>query len=188
MGEFKPLLPLRGATLIENSVGSALAGGAETATVVTGFRAGDVERVLSRAFGERVRFVRNGDYARTDMMRSIQLGAAALPDCGAFFLLPGDMPAVSPETFARLLAARRKSPSGVVFPTLDGSRKHPPLIDSRLIPAILAFDGEGGLRELWSRLGGEIQTVPVEDAGVWVDVDTPDDYRQCRQNYETGIK
>lgn len=184
MGEFKPLLPLRGATLIENSVGSALAGGAETATVVTGCRAEDVERVLSRAFGERVRFVRNEGYATTDMLRSIQIGAAALPTCDAFFLLPGDMPAVSPDTFRTLLDARRHAPSGVIFPTLDGYRKHPPLIDARMLPAILSFDGAGGLRELWARLAGDVRTVPVEDAGVWVDVDTPRDYQQCRQNYE----
>ena len=184
MGEFKPLLPLRGRMLIENSVGSVLAGGAETATVVTGYRAGDVERVLSRAFGERVRFVRNEAYAETDMMRSIQIGAAALPECDAFFLLPGDMPVVSQGTFLKLLASRREAPASVIFPTLDGYRKHPPLIDARLLPAILVFDGEGGLRELWKQYEGAIRAVPVDDAGVWVDVDTPDDYRHCRQNYD----
>jgi CTP:molybdopterin cytidylyltransferase MocA len=188
MGEFKPLLPLRGATLIESSVGSVLAGGAETATVVTGYRAGDVERVLSRAFGERVCFARNEAYAETDMMRSIRIGAAALPACDAFFLLPGDMPVVSRETFCKLLASRRQAATGVIFPTLNGYRKHPPLIDARLIPAILAFDGGGGLRELWKRYEGEARDVPVDDAGVWIDVDTPDDYLQCRQNYDESYK
>ena len=188
MGDFKPLLPLRGRTLIENSVGSALSGGAETVTVVTGCRADEVERVLARAFGERVRFVRNDAYAETDMLRSAQLGAAALPACGAFFLLPGDMPVVSPETFAKLRAAYAREPAPLVFPTLDGRRKHPPLIDARLIPAILAFDGEGGLRELWRRYEGELRTVPVDDAGVRIDVDTPRDYETCMQTCEVQGK
>ena len=60
----------------------------------------------------------------------------------------------------------------------------PPLIDARMIPAILAFHGEGGLRELWKRFEKEIRTVPVDDAGVWTDIDTPDDYRKCREQYE----
>lgn len=188
MGQFKPLLPLRGRTLIENSVGSALSGGAETAVVVTGCRGDEVEDVLARAFGTRVRFARNPDYAATDMMRSIQIGAAALPACDAFFLLPGDMPAVEAGTFAALLAAREREPHPVIFPTLGGYRKHPPLIDAALLPAILAFDGEGGLRELWKRYENDILTVPVEDGGVWVDLDTPADYQRCREIYEPERK
>ena len=181
MGDFKPLLPLRGKTLIENSVESVLSGGAETVTVVTGYRADEVENVLRRSFGERVNFARNPDYASTDMMRSIQIGAAALPDCGAFFLLPGDMPVVAAGTFNQLLAAREREKAPVVFPTLDGYRKHPPLIDARLIPTIRTFDGDGGLRELWKRYENDILTVPVDDAGVWVDLDTPADYQECKQ-------
>ena len=184
MGEFKPLLPLRGRTVIENSVESALSGGAETATVVTGYRADEVESVLRGAFGARVSAVRNEEYAATDMMRSIRLGAAALPRCDAFFLLPGDMPVVARGTFERLLAARRAEKAPLIFPTLDGYRKHPPLIDAALIPSILAFDGDGGLRGLWKRFERESRAVAVDDAGVWVDLDTPDDYEKCRQAYE----
>ena len=184
MGEFKPLLPLRGRTMIENSVGSVLCGGSETAVVVTGYRANEVESVLRSAYGDRVAFARNEEYASTDMMRSIQIGAAALPTCDAFFLLPGDMPVVAAGTFDQLLAARESEKAPVVFPTLGGYRKHPPLIDARLIPAILAFDGDGGLRELWKRYENDILTVPVDDAGVWVDLDTPADYQECKQTYE----
>lgn len=184
MGEFKPLLPLRGGTLIESSVGGALAGGAESAVVVTGHRADEVEDVLRRAFGERVRFARNPDYAATDMLRSVQLGAAALPACGAFFLLPGDMPAVAKDTYGRLLAAREREAASVIFPVLDGRRAHPPLIDARLIPEILAFHGGGGLRGLWERHEGELRAVAVDDAGVRLDLDTPADYQRYRERYE----
>ena len=185
MGDFKPLLSLRGKTLIENSVGSVLSGGAESAVVVTGRRADEVESVLRRAFGERVRFVRNPGHAVTDMLRSVQLGAAALPPCGAFFLLPGDMPAVAASTYAKLLAAWEREAASVIFPSIHGRRAHPPLIDARLIPEILAYDGGGGLRGLWARHEEGIRTVPVEDGGVWLDLDTPEDYQKCRERYET---
>lgn len=184
MGEFKPLLPLGGATVIESTVASALSGGADSAVVVTGYRGGQVEAVLRGRFGDAVGCVRNPDYAATDMLRSAQIGAAALPACEAFFLLPGDMPAVTAETFRALLKAREQGRPLLVFPTLEGYRKHPPLVDAALIPEILAFHGEGGLRELWKRHENDIVTVPVEDGGVWIDLDTPEDYQNCKQVFD----
>lgn len=56
MGNFKPLLLLHGRTLIETSVSSLLKGGAETVTVVTGYRADEIERNLSPSFGRSVNF------------------------------------------------------------------------------------------------------------------------------------
>ncbi len=189
MGEFKPLLPLRGKTLIENAIDSVLRGGAKQAVVVTGCRAGEIEAVLEH-YGSRVQFVRNEEYARTDMLHSIRIGVGALPKCDAFFLLPGDMPVVRQETFARLHCAWKTAVQEdgkrvcAVFPTLDGYRKHPPLIDAGMIREIRTFQSEGGLRELWKKHGSEIIEVPVDDSGVWVDLDTPGDYRKCRKTYD----
>ena len=184
MGEFKPLLPLGGSTVIETAVAAALSGGAESAVVVTGCRGGEVETVLRAHFGGAVKCVRNPDYAATDMLRSAQIGAAALPACGAFFFLPGDMPAVSPQTFRALLAVREQGRALLVFPTLNGYCKHPPLVDARLIPEILAYHGEDGLRGLWKRFENDTVTVPVEDGGVWLDLDTPEDYQNCKQAFD----
>jgi len=184
MGEFKPLMPLRGKTLIENTVSSVLNGGAQSVVVVTGYRGTEVEALLQRRYGERVRFARNPEFAETDMMRSIQIGCLALPSCDAFFLMPGDMPVVGRTTFQKLLMARPTDALSVVFPTLGGYRKHPPLVDARLIPEILAFRDSGGLRRLWRQHEELILTVPVDDEGVWVDLDTQRDYQVCRQTYE----
>lgn len=190
MGDFKPLLPLRGRTLIENSVDSVLSGGADTAVVVTGYRAEDVERVLSRSFGERVSFVRNNEYEVTDMMTSVRIGVAALPECDTFFLLPGDMPVVSQGTFNKLIESREQQCMPLCFPVLEGFRKHPPLIDTSLIPDILSYEGENGLRGLWKRYEHNILDIPVDDEGVWIDIDTKTDYLGCKQKYEkeTGGK
>ena len=38
MENFKPLMPFRGKTLIENTIDSVLSGGAQTAVVVSGFK------------------------------------------------------------------------------------------------------------------------------------------------------
>ena len=184
MGDFKPLLPVGDSTVIRHTVASALSGGARTAVVVTGHRGEEVEAALYAAFGDRVKCVRNPDFARTDMLRSVQIGAAALPACEAFFLLPGDMPGVAQETFHKLLHERKQGRPLLVFPTLNGYRKHPPLVDARLIPEILAYHGQGGLRELWRRFEDDTVTVPVEDGGVWIDLDTPADYEMYVKRFE----
>ena len=184
MRDFKPLLPFRGGTVIEAAAASLLDGGADTVTVVTGYRAEDVEAALRGAFPGRVGFVRNPDYAASDMLRSVQLGCAALPACGAFFLLPGDMPAVEPATCRALLDARPEAGPYILFPLRDGRRGHPPLISAGWIGAILDFREEGGLRRLWAGWERITRDVPVTDGGVTADLDTPLDYQRLKQVYD----
>lgn len=183
MGEFKPLMPLRGKALIENTIDSVFSSGASQVVVVTGYRADELEPLLAEKYGSRVILTRNPDYATTDMLHSIRTGCRVMPECGAFFLLPGDMPLVQERTFRKILEQRDGSLS-VIFPTLDGFRKHPPLVDYRLIPEILAFGGDGGLRQFWKEREAIIRTVSVDDAGVWVDLDTREDYKKCKEQYE----
>lgn len=183
MQTFKPLMPFRGKTLIENSIDSVFSGGAEKIVVVTGHRADELEPILQEKYGDRVILARNEDFATTDMLHSIRIGCRALPKCDAFFLLPGDMPVVKESTFRRVREQRDASVS-VIFPTLDGFRKHPPLVDYRLVPEIESYNGEGGLRRLWKQHEALIRTVAVDDTGVWVDLDTPEDYKNCKDQYE----
>ena len=182
MRAFKPLMTLRGKTLIENTIDSIFSSGAKKVVVVTGHRAEELEPVLREKYEDRVIIARNENFASTDMLTSIRIGCSAMPECDAFFLLPGDMPVVKESTF-RTLIAQRDGEIGVVFPTLDGYRKHPPLVDSRLVPRIMEFDGDGGLRQLWKQLESIIRTVPVDDTGVWVDLDTKEDYELCKELY-----
>lgn len=183
MEEFKPLMTLRGKTLIENTIDSVLDSGAKQVVVVIGHRADELEALLAKKYEGCVILARNPDYATKDMLHSIQIGCQAMPACDAFFLLPGDMPVVRQSTF-RTVQAERDGTISVIFPTLDGYRKHPPLIDCRLIPEILSFHGDGGLRQFWNERESIIRTVSVDDRGVWVDLDTQEDYAKCKKLYE----
>lgn len=181
MGAFKPLLPLGGETVLERSVRSALEGGARSAVVVTGNRADELEALLLGRWPERVRCVRNPDWAASDMLRSVQTGAAALGPCSAFFLLPGDMPLVKKSSFFALLAEREHSGAPLVLPRHQGRQGHPPLIDASLLPAILSYSGADGLRGLWRSLGIEPVLADVSDPGTLLDLDTPEDYKRWKE-------
>ena len=75
MGDFKPLMPLRGKTLIENTIDSMLLCGISPITVVLGHRGRDIEAILkSRYLGTGLTMVYNNGYAATDMLTSIKIG------------------------------------------------------------------------------------------------------------------
>ena len=181
MGASKPLLSFKGKTVIENTVGTVLSVITKPAVVVTGYRAEEIEEILKKAFGDRVVTVCNRSYRDTDMLYSVKTGLRSMPECDAFFFLPGDMPAVRPETLRLLMEKVAKAGDripDVIFPEAGGRSGHPPLISTKLIPAILSYEGEGGLRGLWKSCGADILRIPVEDEGVVTDLDTPEDYEK----------
>ena len=188
MGDFKPLMPLCGKTVIENSIDSMLLSGVERVVVVTGHRAEELEAIIhSRYIGDTVLCTRNSDFASTDMLTSIKIGLEAMPKCDAFFLLPGDMPIIQKETYLAVNRTMPQNGDAIVFPSLCGQRKHPPLIGSRFIKEILSFNGQGGLRELWKYHEDKILTAPVDDVGCWTDIDTFEQYIRCVSRYQTTI-
>lgn len=191
MGALKPLMRIggkngkNGKTLLEHSVDSLLRGGAQTVIVVLGFRAGEIKAALAGAYPpDQVRFALNPAFERTDMLASIKIGISALPACDAFFLLPGDMPAVDAGTLEKLAGALERTNASVAIPTVDGHRKHPPLIRSSFGGNILSYNGEGGLRGVWRAYGGPIADVPVNDEGCLLDADRMDDFLRLSKYME----
>jgi len=156
--------------------------------VVLGHRAQELEAVLLTQYERsRMVLVYNPYYAEMDMLMSVKSGIAALPACDAFFLLPGDMPAIHADTFFKVKEAMCRTGALVTFPTLEGRWKHPPLISAKCIEAICKFSGTGGLREVWKQFDNRIATVAVEDAGCRLDADTQADYNRLVDYMELSI-
>jgi CTP:molybdopterin cytidylyltransferase MocA/HD superfamily phosphodiesterase len=184
MGDFKPLLEIRGRPLLEWALGAFRDAGVPDIVVVAGHRRDDVAAVAARA-GARV--VTNARY-EDGMFSSLRLGVLELdPAVTRFFLLPADVPLVRPETIGRLAraAAARRAPDGerldVVYPVVGGATGHPPLVDATLRDEIRHDEPAGGLRELLLRHAGRSVTVGVDDEGVLLDADTPEDLTRLRE-------
>lgn len=173
MQRFKPLLDLNGSTVIENAIGSFRAAGVDRVTVVVGYR-GEALRPLLDGLG--VRCLWNADYDQ-GMYSSVACGVRSLEgDVEGCFVLPADMPLVRSHTVRLISRESRKRAAPVVYPVFRGQRGHPPLIDSRLFPAICRGAGAGGLRSLLAEYEGLAREVEVLDEGILVDLDTPADY------------
>ena len=123
MGRFKPLLPLGGATMIEQVVGTFRSAGIAHIQAVVGHRAAQLIEVLDR---QAVRWALNPRYLE-EMFTSIQSGVRCLdPGLGAFFILPVDIPLVRPATLRRLLCEFDPGRIHLLRPCYRGRRGHPP--------------------------------------------------------------
>jgi molybdenum cofactor cytidylyltransferase len=174
MGAFKPLLPLGSTTVIERVLSTVREAGVEVIRVVVGWQAEQLIPVLERC---GIPWVRNERF-EDGMFSSVQVGVRSLPSgLRAFFILPGDMPHVQPATLTRLIAEWDARPGGILYPCHGGKRGHPPLIASAYFPEILRATPSGSLRELLGRHASAARDIEVADAGVLLDLDTPEAYR-----------
>lgn len=172
MGDFKPLMPVGGKSMLRRVLDMLRYAGAEPVCVVTGRQSGDIIRHLE---GEGVLFAHNARFAETQMLDSLCLGLRELEGkCERVMICPVDVPAASAETAARLL----QYPGDFVRPVMNGRAGHPVVLDASHISSILAYTGEGGLGGAVRALGLEVTDVPVSDEGAFIDADTPEDYRR----------
>lgn len=171
MGRPKALLPIGGRPAVETIVATLRAGGADDVVVVVGRHAAEIR---AGADLRSARVIDNPKWA-AGRTSSIQAGLAALSPGAEWTLLAlVDMPLVRPETVRALLATPRDD-ADVVVPVHDGRRGHPILLRRTLFPAIASLGPDVPLRDI-VRAARRVD-VPVDDPGVLVDFDEPDDVR-----------
>jgi CTP:molybdopterin cytidylyltransferase MocA len=182
MGRFKPLLPLGfGETTKQNVLERQIClfqrPEIQEIRVVTGHRAEDIERIAG-AMG--VETVFNPDYAQ-GMFSSVTTGLDSLDDtCNAFFVMPVDIPLVTPATISLLLDAWRAKKPAVLYPGFQGKRGHPPLISMAIRDKILGWPGDQGLRGALGGVEDLAMDVETQDRYILMDMDYPEEYEQIQ--------
>ena len=176
MGDFKPLLPYRNTTIIQAGIENLQNAGVEEIIVVVGHRGQEIEAVIHSM--KHVKVVFNPNYAKGDMLESIQLGLRQIKKSNAVYLMPADMPAIAVETFVKVWSCLEKSGAAVVFPILQGRKKHPVLVGKSCFKSILEFKEDGGLRMVLEKHEKQTQYISVTDQACGMDIDTPADYQK----------
>lgn len=180
MGNFKPLLPIGGATVLEQGVALFRRAGIRELRVVTGHEGERLDPLLQ---GLQVPRVANPHF-QNGMFTSVQAGLRSLPEeVTAFFLLPVDIPLIRPQTVKTLLRHRRTARKGIIQPVFFGTYGHPPLISTRYRRNILTANGEGGLKKLLRAFADDTLELEVPDEHVLLDMDTPEDYRSLSDRW-----
>ncbi len=181
MGRPKLLLPYRGRPLLRALLDSLAGAGVEKMVVVVA--PGEAAlRDLAEEAGAAVAV--NPDPSR-GMLSSVWAGLEALGGGErlaargrALLVVPADHPAVASGTIGRLAKAVEGGEAALALPVFEGRRGHPLAIAGRLVPEIAGLDPAIGLRQLLEARAAELLELPVEDPGVVLDVDTPEDYRR----------
>jgi len=176
MGRPKGLLPIDDATFLERSIGVLAEGGcAPVVAVVPAGEAGEEMADLAERAGAAV--VRNPNPG-SEQVDSLRLGLATVGACDAVVVALVDYPLARAASVEAVVRAFRRRHASIVRPTHDGRPGHPVLFARGLWPELTAPDLAEGARDVVHRHHADIVEVPVDDRGVEVDVDTPEDYRE----------
>lgn len=177
MDGFKPLMKLNGFPMIQMTVQSLKNAGIRDITVVTGYRAEEMEQVLLPL---QVHAVRNKAYRETDMLGSIRLGLEHMGESDAVFFLPGDLPLLAPASLQKVKDRLGKisKQTDVLVPVTGEKTSHPPVLLPGGRRAVFSYQGEGGLKGSFSSMQAEY--MELNDPGALADADRRADFEGLR--------
>lgn len=120
------------------------------------------------------------DDAESEQIDSVRLGIAHLPeDSDATLVLPVDIPGVTPDTVDALIRAFEQTRAAVVLPSYQGRTGHPVLFARSVYGELLA-ELPRGAESIVEAHVADRHEVELDDPGILVDVDQPDEYREFR--------
>jgi molybdenum cofactor cytidylyltransferase len=113
------------------------------------------------------------------MGHSLARGVEAAQPAAGWLIALGDMPCVAPASISAVAEALRQG-AGIAIPVHAGQRGHPVGFAARFGTALRALQGDAGARAVVQANAGAVKLVPLEDAGILADVDTPEDLARLR--------
>lgn len=173
---FSPMLPVGDSTVIRRIIITMKRAGIDPVVVVTGRNGDELEKHISNL---RVICLRNEQFENTQMYASICMGLNYIEDlCDRVLILPAKFPLFLKQTVELLLGTEAEA----ACPVYEGRRGHPVLVSSSVIPALLAYKGEQGLRGALRQesVRGKVEELPVEDQGIILSVETDEDCKEER--------
>jgi molybdenum cofactor cytidylyltransferase len=179
MGTCKQLLPLGGGTVIGRCLDNLITGGAGEIVVVVSEENSEVAAAV-RAYP--VRIVVNPE-PDGDMASSVRAGRDALTaEFSGVIVSLCDYPLVSAATVSRLIEDHVDSPDNIIIPRHGVRRGHP-----LVFPRATLNDLTSGLilRDLVQSNPERIHCLDVDDLGVLIDMDTPEDYHRICGMFES---
>jgi molybdenum cofactor cytidylyltransferase len=178
MGRNKLLFDFDGEPLVRRAVHRAATAGLDPVVAVLGYEAELVRRELD-GLDPPCRIVVNPDYER-GINSSLKTGIAALPaGTIAAVVMLADMPLVTAEMIATLVARYRASEAPLVISDYEGVNAPPMLYDRALFEELRVMEGEGCGRQVVRRHQASAVVVAWPVAAL-TDLDVPGDYELVR--------
>ena len=125
--------------------------------------------------GLRVVFCSENDEEMADSLATaIRFSANFEAASNGFVVALADMPFIQAET---ILSVANKVADGasIVIPTYQNQRGHPVGFSAKFRSELENIQGDEGARSIIKRYSEELELLPTDDAGILVDIDTPND-------------
>ena len=195
LGGGKLLLPWKGRPLLVHTLQKALnLPQMLSVTVVLGHQAIKVQDCLEANLVNYflIRVVHNPDWEK-GLSSSLQCGLGSLLNSseatrlGSILVMLGDQPLVREQTLVQLCqshnAACAVNPKhAATIPVYQGKRGNPVVLSCLIFPCLFKLSGDIGARALLDAYKKDVLFLPVDDQGVILDVDSPEDYAALPEN------
>ncbi|MCX6084450.1 MAG: NTP transferase domain-containing protein [Caldiserica bacterium] len=179
MGSNKLILPLGTGTVVGRVVATALAA-CDSVMVVIGLHDQGTRTAVeqtARALGAEGRVeVAEGVPYDPGMFISVQAGLRRVAGADVVLIFPGDIPLILPETAIAVKDAVSAGRADVAVPSCGGRQGHPVAVSARCVPELLAMSERSTLRQFMTVHASTTKLVPVDDRGMLLDMDAPDEY------------
>lgn len=165
--------------LVARVINTLIEGGVADIVVVTGHDRVAVEDALR---GRPVHLAHNADW-ELGMGSSIAAGIAhANAWAGGAFIVPGDMPSMTVQLIAALIAAFESTGRDrIVFPaTSGGEQRNPVLWPRRYFAELCKLPPQAGAKALLGSARDDCVAVTFDSEVALRDVDTPEDLQRAR--------
>lgn len=176
-----PLLKIGSIPIVRRIVLTLQQAGMFPIVVVTGTEELEVIRQVAPL---GVVFIKNKECEKPELFSSVKLGLSYLQGkCDRVVFTPVNAPMFFAQTLHTLLA----STADIVTPTCNGRGGHPIILQSGVIPQILAYEGPDGLRGAIRQCDCNKQRIAVPDAGILMSVHNEPQLRQHLQEHNASL-
>jgi len=177
MGQPKMLLPWGKSTVLQTVISTFQAAGIQDILVVTGGAHNQVDALV----GQSVQIVFNENYARGEMLSSIQMGLNEIKsESQAVLIALGDQPQVQVISIQKILQEYKLTNAPLIVPSYQMRRGHPWLVTRKLWDEILNIPVGETSRDFLNRHARDIHYVQLDTRTILQDLDTPADYLESR--------
>ncbi|HEY5541898.1 MAG TPA: nucleotidyltransferase family protein [Candidatus Binatia bacterium] len=177
MGRPKALLPIDGQTFIEKIVSTLKETPVGKVIVVLGHNADEMRQRIKHL---PVEILLNPDY-KLGQLSSLQVAVRRLqsdPDCDGMLVHLVDHPYIDSSLVDEMMRRFDQSKNLIVVPRCQGKRGHPVIFSRALFGELLAAPLSEGAKAVVNAHRDETLEIETDQAGITIDIDTPELYRQ----------
>ncbi len=186
MGRSKQLLDWHGGYLLEHIIGKLLRHDFQQVYAVIGHEAEMIQERITIS-DPRFHWIINEEYAKgqsTSVKCALDQGILQHKAVAIFL---GDLPFLKEQTIQNILSEGKKrslSADGpfVIQPSYQGTPGHPVYFGNLTKESYADLDGDQGMKAIIRSMKSRF-LLPVEDEGIFLDLDTPEAYEQLKNTF-----